>query len=322
MRAGFAARLSAGLLAGALMTLAGPAASFAQSPDNAPFFFNPFYSEPQHARPTHPKPQHRKTRRAKPARSEPREKARERAEPERAKPVSIKPAAVEPPEALTPIALQTPAALSRDVAYARFLALIRADLAMGDELVKRRDWDLAHRHFMFPLEEIYGVIRQDIRSYKTPPFDGALRSLARTVAAHSVKQYPKALAQVDKALAAADANLRTRQPDWPRFMLQVSVATLKTAPEEYDDAVADGRIVHSIGYQTARGIVVESGRMIDSVAPELAAKNPDALHDIQAGMAELKDAFAKPNAPKGSIPEVAAVTAIVARIETAARKLM
>lgn len=315
MRAGFGARLSVGLLAGALVTLAGSAAALAQSRDNAPFFFNPFYSEPQ-AKP-HAKPEHRKPRRPKPARAEPREP-----QPERAKPVSIKPAAVEPPEVLTPIALQTPAALARDVAYARFLALIRADLAMGDELVKRRDWDVAHRHFMFPLEEIYGVIRQDLRAYKTPPFDGALRSLAHTVAVHSVKQYPKALGQVDKALAAADANLRARQPDWPRFVLQVAVATLKTAPEEYDDAVADGRIVHSIGYQTARGIVVESGRMIDSVAPDLAAKNPDAFSDLQASMAELKDAFAKPNAPKELIPEVAAVTAIVARIETAARKLM
>lgn len=242
--------------------------------------------------------------------------------PPRAKPVSIKPAPGEPVEVLTPIALQTPAALPRDVAYARFIALIRSDLAIGDELVKRRDWDVAHRHFKFPLEEIYGVIREDLRAYKTPPFDGALRSLARAVAMHSLKQYPKALASVERALAAADANLRTRQPDWPRFVLQVSIATLKTAPEEYDDAVANGRVVRSIGYQTARGIVIESGRMIDSVAAELAAKNPDAFREMQAGMAELQGAFAKPNAPKEPVVDVAAVSASVAKIETAARKLM
>lgn len=228
----------------------------------------------------------------------------------------------EPGDAPTPIALQTPAALPRDVAYGRFVALIRADLAIGDELVKRRDWDVAHRHFMFPLEEIYGVIRDDLRGYKTPPFDGALKSLARTVAVRSAKHYPKALASVEKALAAADANLRTRQPDWPRFVLQVSIATLKTAPEEYDDAVVDGRIVRPIGYQTARGIVIESERMIDGVAIELAVKNPDALRDLRDRMAELKGAFPNANAPKVPILDVSTVTAIVAKIEAAARKLM
>lgn len=225
-------------------------------------------------------------------------------------------------EGPAPAALsQLPAALPPDVAYGRFIALIRADLAVGDEFVKQRSWGVAHRHFMFPLEEIYGVIREDLRTYKTPPFDGALKALARTVAAHRIKQYPKDLAKVEKALAAADANLKTRQPDWPRFVLQVSIATLKSAPDEYDDAVANGRIVRPIGYQTARGIILETERMVGSVATDLSANNADAMRELRDSLAQLKQGFPGVDAPKQPISDVAAVSALVAKIELAAGKL-
>jgi hypothetical protein len=115
--------------------------------------------------------------------------------------------------------VKIPEALPPDVAFGRFIALIRGHLLTGDELVKQRDWDEAHRHFMFPLEEIYGVIREDLRNYHTPPFDGALKALARTVAAHNAKQYPKVREKVESAFAAADADLKSRQANWPRFVV-------------------------------------------------------------------------------------------------------
>lgn len=311
MRRGSVFGAGPGAIVAGFLAMAATGGALAQSRDSYPFFFNPFYSEPPRANPVHPKPHDRKPPRPNPVRAKP-----------ATKPVHVKPAAAESPAVLTPIALQSPAALPRDVAYARFIALIRADLAMGDELVKRRDWELAHRHFMFPLEEIYGVIRSDLHAYQTPPFDGALRSLASVVAARRAKSYPKAVAAVEKALAAADANLRTRQPNWPRFVLQVSVATLKTAPEEYDDAIENGRFVRSIGYQTARGIVIATQQMLDGVAVELGVKNPDAFRELQDGMAELKAAFPTVNAPKEPVVDAAAMSATVAKVETAARKLM
>jgi len=314
-RNGFRAGLCA-IVAG-LIAVTAPAGAFAQPRDTNPFYTYPFSSKPQDRKPHERKLRHTKPARAKPSHAEP-----AHVRPAHVKPAHVKAPPAEPPEVLTPIALQTPAALPRDVAYGRFIALIRADLAIGDELVKRRDWELAHHHFMFPLEEIYGVIRAELRSYKTPPFDSALKSLARTVAAHSAKRYPAALASVEKSLAAADANLRSRQRNWARFVLEVSVATLKTAPNEYDDAVEKGRIVRPIGYQTARGIVIETERMIDSVAVELAVKNPQALRELRDGMAELKVAFPKTNAPKEPIVDVPSVAATVDRIEAAARKLM
>lgn len=221
-----------------------------------------------------------------------------------------------------PAITKTPAALPVDVAFGRFIGLIRGHLLTGDELAARRDWDAAARHFRFPSEEIYGIIRDDLRTYKTPAFDGALKALVRTVKAHNAKQYPKARQKVEDALAAADAGLKARQPNWPRFEVAVAVEVLKAAPEEYDDAVAKGRIVHPIGYQTARGFILQADRMLESVAGELGPNNAAALGDMRAGFAQLKQGFAAVTAPKQPVLDPAAVVGLVSSIELAAGKLL
>jgi hypothetical protein len=217
--------------------------------------------------------------------------------------------------------LKIPAALPPDVAFGRSIALIRGHLLTGDELVKRREWSEAHPHFMFPLEEIYGVIREDLRGYHTPPFDGALRALARMVAARNARQYPKAFEKVERSLAAADAGLKARQPDWPRFVAETAVAVLKTAPEEYADAIANDRIAHPVGYQTARGFILQADRMIESAAAGLEAKNAEALRDMRGGFAQLKQAFAAVNAPQRPPIDADTMLSIILRIELAAAKL-
>lgn len=208
-----------------------------------------------------------------------------------------------------------------DVAFGRQIALIRAHVATGDELVQKRDWGLAQRHFMLPVEEVYGAIKLDLRTYKTPPFDGALKALARTVKLRNTKQYPQALQKVQTSLSAADAGLKARQPNWPSFVLKVAVAMLAATPDEYDDAVVDGRIARPISYQVARSYVLEAERMIDGVAGELAAKNPDALREIRDNLAQLKQTFAVLSAPKEPPQDLTAVTERVAKIEAAAAKL-
>src|ERR1700680_3677350 len=70
--------------------------------------------------------------------------------------------------ATPPAVTKSPAALPPDVAFGRFIALIRGHLLTGDELASQREWDAARPHFSFPTEEIYGVIREDLRAYKTP----------------------------------------------------------------------------------------------------------------------------------------------------------
>lgn len=220
-----------------------------------------------------------------------------------------------------PPAVIKPVTLPPDVAFGRFIALIRAHLRTGEELVAQRNWTDAHPHFEFPREEIYGVIRDDLRIYRTPPFDRALVELARTVKARNLKQYPKALHKVQDALAAADAGLKVRQPDWPGFVVQVAIATVKTAPDEYEDAYGNGRIVRPIGYQTARGFIRQAERMIESVAGELEGKNVEALREVRGRFAQLDEAFAGVVPPKQPLMDDASVLGIVSKIELAAGRL-
>lgn len=210
----------------------------------------------------------------------------------------------------------------QDLVFGRFIALIRAHLATGDELVALHQWDVAASHFGFPREEIYGVIRDQLRIYNTPPFDGALKALVRAVKSRNAKQFPKARQKVADALAAADANLKTRKPNWPRFTVAVAIAVLKSAPDEYDDAVAKGRIVHPIGYQTARGFVLQADRMIESVAADLEVNSASALAEIRAGLSQLKTTFASVAAPKEPVTTDAAFLGAVVKIELAAAPLM
>ena len=97
---------------------------------------------------------------------------------------------------------------------------------------------------------------------------------------------------------------------------------LKTAPDEYDDAVAKDRIVHPVGYRTARGFILAGGpdgrkRGGRSREPD----NPDALREMREALAQLKQAFAAVTAPKRPPIDETAMLAIVSRVELAAAKL-
>jgi len=207
-----------------------------------------------------------------------------------------------------------------DLAFGRAIALIRGHLIAGEELVKLHQWNVAYPHFTFPTEEIYGVIRDELRSYHTPQFDGALKALARAVRSRSVKQYPKALEKVEAALAAADAGLKARQPDWPQFTLGVAVEVLKTAADEYGDAIENGRIAHPVGYRTTRGFILQADRMIESASAELPA-DPAALTAIRANMTKIKLAFADPAAPGRPVLDEKMFDDVVAQIASAFEKL-
>ncbi len=215
-----------------------------------------------------------------------------------------------------------PAELTGDLAFARFIALIRGHLITGDELVKLHRWNVAYPHFTFPIEEIYGVIRDELYTYRTPPFDGALKALARAVRARNATQYPMLLEKVDAVLAAADAGLRARQSDWPRFTVAVAVEILKTAADEYADAVVNGRIVHRVGYRTTRGFILQADRMIETAASELPASNAGALSDIRTEMTRIKSGFESLNAPDRPAMDEKSLDGIVSQIGLTFRKLV
>jgi hypothetical protein len=101
----------------------------------------------------------------------------------------------------------------------------------------------------------------------------------------------------------------------------VAIEVVKTAAEEYEDAIANYRIVHAVGYRTARGFVLQADRMIGGVAGDLAARNADALRALRDGMSQLKQAFVTVHAPKRAPIDAAALHVLVSRGEMAAGPL-
>jgi hypothetical protein len=212
--------------------------------------------------------------------------------------------------------------LPPDFQFALTLALIRGHLLVGDELVKAGQWDAALPHFLHPTEELYDGIKDKVANYNTPPFADALTKLAGVVKAKRSADYPAAVAAVATALAAGDAGLKTRQADWPSFVVATAIMALKSAVGEYSGAIVKGRIAKPVEYQDSRGFVWQAERMVESVAPELERKNPGGLKDVRAGFAQLKKIWPSPTPPKTPVRSAGAMAAEISAVESAAGKLM
>ncbi len=213
--------------------------------------------------------------------------------------------------------------LPPELAFGVKIALLRGHLLVGDELVKQQQWNAALPHFLHPSEEIYDDIRGELADYKVPPFDTALKALADMVKSKKGGNgYDRALKAVTDALAAADTGMKEKQADWPGFVTEAAIESIKAAASEYENAIIGGRIAKPVEYQDARGFVWQGERMIEAVAPALQKKDAAALKGVRAGLAELKRVFPAAVPPRMPVKDHAAMLAIVSRIELAAGKLM
>ncbi|MDB5601659.1 MAG: hypothetical protein JWN71_3703 [Xanthobacteraceae bacterium] len=215
------------------------------------------------------------------------------------------------------------AQLPPDLGFALQIALMRGHLLVGDELVKQDEWNAAFPHFLHPVEELYGNIRGQLKTYKTPPFSTALKELSdRVKAKKGGDDYQKALKTVMVALDAADAGVKAKQKDWPHFVVENAIEVLKVATGEYAQAITDGRFTKPVEYQDARGFVWHAERMIESIAAALEKKDADALKQVRADFADLKKAWPAAMPPEKPILDHSAVLGEVSRIELHSGKFM
>jgi hypothetical protein len=215
------------------------------------------------------------------------------------------------------------AELPPDLGFAVKIALIRGHLLVGDQLVKQGEWDAAFPHFMHPAEELYDGLKGDLKTYKTPPFASALKTLSdRVKAKKGGADYDKAVKAVMSALDAADAGVKKNQKEWPSFVVSTAIEALKVAAGEYENAISDGKISKPVEYQDARGFVWHAERMIESVAAALEKKDADALKQVRADFADLKKAWPAAMPPEKPILDHSAVLGEVSRIELHSGKFM
>ncbi|MGB9367947.1 MAG: hypothetical protein WCE79_18240, partial [Xanthobacteraceae bacterium] len=138
------------------------------------------------------------------------------------------------------------AQLPPDLDFALKIAQMRGHLLVGDELVKEEQWAAALPHFLHPSEELYGPIRGKLKDYNAPQFSSALKLLATAVKQKkSGDDYAKAWKQVEDALAAADAGVKSKQAS-DGFVVETALELLKSATGEYQQAIAKGRIAKPV----------------------------------------------------------------------------
>lgn len=207
------------------------------------------------------------------------------------------------------------AGLAPGLRFYRDIELIRGHLLVGDELVKEKRWAEALPHFLHPSEEIYGKLRNELKTYDVAPFVQALKALAQTVKAKNEGAYRTALAALEERLAAADKGVRAKEQNWPSFAVDTVLEILRSATNEYEEAIAKGRIAKPVEYQDSRGFVFEAERLLSSVADDLSKRDAEAAKAAQAGFAELKKAWPTAVAPKTPVKDVSQVLADVSKIE-------
>jgi hypothetical protein len=200
--------------------------------------------------------------------------------------------------------------------FFRGIELIRGHLLVGNELVGAGRWGDALPHFLHPTEEIYGGLRNQLRTYDVPPFETALKALAQTIKAKDKDAYGRALTTVNERLGAAERAIKAKAPEgWAPFVLETAVEALKVAADEYGNAIAGNRIKLPVEYQDSRGFVLEAERVVESVSGDLGAKDAQALAAIRAAFADLKKAWPAPTPPRAPVKDVAEVLSDMSRIE-------
>jgi hypothetical protein len=197
----------------------------------------------------------------------------------------------------------------------RGIEMIRGHLLVGAELIEAGRWADALPHFLHPEEEIYGSIRDQLKTFNIAPFQVALKSLSQTVKAKNKEAYVRARAALDERLAAAETAVKSKEENGTYFVLETALEVLQQAADEYEEAVSKGRIANVVEYQDARGFVLEADRLVGTVMPAATAKNADAAKAVQASLNELKATFPAVTPPKQAVKDSGEFLSAVAKFE-------
>lgn len=207
------------------------------------------------------------------------------------------------------------------IRFYRDIALMRGHLLVGDQLIEKGLWDEALPHFLHPTEELYALLEKYIKLHKITPFNRDLASLAQAVKAKRKGAYDQRLKVVEQRLTGAlDTAKHFMTPPLRAFTVRAAIEALRSAQSEYDEAIEDGRFTKPVEYQDSRGFVLQSERMLEAIAHELAGIDADGLSKLRADFARLKAAWPDVLPPPAPLLAPAEISALIAEIERDAKR--
>lgn len=203
------------------------------------------------------------------------------------------------------------------------LGLMKGHLIVGRELIEQGKPEQAESHIGHPIEEIYGSIEGQLQARNVQDFRPTLVKAEELVRANP--NDPQLQAAVEDAIAAVDqaieAGVPAAQRQSPEFVLAVMDGLLNTAKEEYEAAIADGKIVEALEYQDSMGFVVYADSLYDSVADQVSQTNPEAAKAIQTNLTELQAAWPSVVPPQSPAMTPEQVSEKIEAIDTNAAKI-
>ncbi len=198
---------------------------------------------------------------------------------------------------------------AEDVDYMTNMALMKGHLLVGKELLDLNEPKQAEPHIGHPVEEIYSDVESQLKQKNVKEFKTTLENLEDLVKskpkdARVVTSFASSMEAVDAAIAAVPQEKRNQ----PKFMLAAIDGVLDTAKEEYEAAIANGKIVEDIEYQDSRGFVLYAQELYAGIAAQMQTAHPEQNKAITSSMSELAKAWPSviaPSAPAKTPEEVA-----------------
>lgn len=212
---------------------------------------------------------------------------------------------------------------AKDVEYMTKMALMKGHLLVGKELLDLNEPKQAEPHIGHPVEEIYSDVESQLKEKNVKEFKSTLDNLedlvkAKPKDAKVATTFTSSMEAVDGAIAAIPEEQRNK----PEFVLAVINRVLDTAKEEYEAAIANGKIVEDIEYQDSRGFVLYAQDLYAGISEQMKTAHPEEDKALTSSMSELASSWPSvipPSAPAKTPEEVAT---LVNTIEENAQKVI
>jgi tetratricopeptide (TPR) repeat protein len=190
----------------------------------------------------------------------------------------------------------------KDVEYMTTLGLMKGHLIVAKELLNEGKPEQAEPHLGHPVAELYGDIESQLPERKVPEFKNTLNQLHELV--KSSPNNPKIKTNYQEAMAAIDTAIEAIPPtkrQSPQLILPVINGLLQTAAEEYEAAIAKGKIAETIEYQDSRGFVLYADILYQQIAKSLQQQQPDKNQKLAANFQEIKKVYPSVTPPTAPV---------------------
>ncbi|MGQ7249740.1 hypothetical protein ACUN9Y_20705 [Halomonas sp. V046] len=187
-------------------------------------------------------------------------------------------------------------------------------LAIARELYQEGNKTASYPHFAHPYQEVYESLEPAFEARGIAPFEDQLEALSeRARQGGGWSDLEPAFAQVLTTIRTAMSDVEDDIEMDPAFQARVQLALLKTALQEYDEAVEDGSFHDVLEYQDGRGFVLTARESLETHAELF--RQAGAYDALVSGYEKVLKAWPDAEAPATPVMSVGDLSAALFSLE-------